>query len=459
MRRGFVLTMLTLALFLILVQMTVALRTERMKVSSWTQAMMVDRKLLYATDDAAEEVRYSYGIDAERAGNQLTLCDSFPANYSIDRCLRGYRDFLSGKYMTADLSFQFYNASGSPIDLSALPPDVVVQPYNMTYHYEDYAKRAMSIYCAPGGACKGSNISAVSFAYKFSAANFTWVPTVGNVSHYHWSPEAMGGGCTGDPNCLNFSLSVVDSRGYNFSCPSAVCNYSQFPSSRQSVLDIAMAPCWFQITLGNNNIIETKLHQPNYPDQPCGTGVNACTNFNFSTQNFDLELPGSIGVTDQNFGFSRTYPLPGENVSARELMLEIPLPNLNKESLCFSSNPSGVYAGGSGNKYVYGFRMVNTCPSQRITITNMTVSWVPNSSEKIEVIQINSTTVWSYNSVGTPTGRQVSGTKLDILDWTMDPGITTNITYFRFQQGMLHKNFTINFTFGDNSTAFALAYT
>jgi len=213
MRRGFILTLLTLVLFMILVQMAVQLRTERSRVSSWTQSMMVDRKMLYTTDDIAEEAKYIYGVRLERTGTRLAFYDTMPANYSIDRSLRGYRDFLLQKYLTADMSLQFYDRNRTAIDLTALDPSLITYPYNLTYRYGNNNKTVLSVYCAPSGPCRGADIESAELNYRFGSANFTWMPVAGNISHYNWNPRSLGN-CTGDPKCINFTLKLTDAAGY-----------------------------------------------------------------------------------------------------------------------------------------------------------------------------------------------------------------------------------------------------
>ena len=51
MRRGFVLTLVAFILFVTLVNMVMQMRTDRARVSSWSQDMLVARKLLYVTDE------------------------------------------------------------------------------------------------------------------------------------------------------------------------------------------------------------------------------------------------------------------------------------------------------------------------------------------------------------------------------------------------------------------------
>lgn len=59
-----------------------------------------------------------------------------------------------------------------------------------------------------------------------------------------------------------------------------------------------------------------------------------------------------------------------------------------------------------------------------ITISKMTVSWtIPTASPSIDQIHIEGTKVWDSNgTVGSPTGVQVSGVTIDIVDTVIVPG-------------------------------------
>lgn len=452
MKRGFVLTVIAFILFTTLVFMVMQMRVERQKVSSWAQDMLVARKLLYTTDDISDDVRLAYGVRIARSGIALTFTDTLPANYSIDRNLRGYRDFLQQKYTSSELSVQFYNTSGSAIALDQMPTDLVVRPYNLTYHYADYGQHQLSLYCAPNGYCNNTDIRSVSFEFTLPNSNFTWLPTAGNASHYAWSPNSLN--CSGQAACINFTLGITDSRGSKFSCPSSICNYSTFRSDQDSLLTVQMSPCWIDLRLGNNGITSINIRQSGNASASCNATLNSVISPTFPAQSYYLELPALVRVNDTNYNASRIYQLPGENISSRELTADVPSRVAYLDSECFNSDITGAYAGGSSYRYIYGVRFANVCTEKNIHITNITVSWVVNGGQHIEIVRINNTNVWHYDgSRGSPSGRQHSGTPIDILDWTIRPVTTIPLSYLRFQENMRNKNITLNLTFSDNSTS------
>jgi len=451
-KRGFVLALLTLVLFMSLLALVVNLRTERGKVSSWTQDMMDTRKLLYTTDDVAEDVRYTFGFRVERTGDQLRIYDRLPANYSVSQALKGYNDFVKTKYITPDMQADFLDDGGNVMDLDEIAPVIIVYPYNITYQYPNYGKRELSVDCGSGD-CNNSLLNRLDLEFNLTDTDFTDAPVPGNESSFNWAPVNLyNGDCTGD-SCINFSLVIRDRLGQVFTCPGPICNYTQFGLGSKSKLTIHAAPCWFSLRLADqdSNIFLVRMHEPGNENQNCSSNVTVITGMTFPSADFYLNLPGFIRVKDVNYNFTRTLNLPGENLSARSIDISNPAPEEN-QSECFNMDGDGAWAGGSSSRYVYGVQLSNTCDDRNIQVIKMNVSWVTDSSEQIEVVNINGTSYWVYNGAGYPDGRQNSGTELDIVDYTILPSSTVNITYFRFKDSMLNKTFTVNFTLGDGTS-------
>jgi|GEM_PF-3090142 len=452
-KKGFIFALLTLLLFTTLLALAINLRVDRGKVSSWAQDMIVTRKLLYTTDDIAEDVQFGLGTRVQRSGDTLIIYDHLPANFSLNTSLYGYDRFVKTMYLTPEMRVQFYDEAGNEISLNQMNPTIIIYPYNITYGYEDYGKRELSVNCQEE--CKNNLLNAVGLNFNLTDSNFTWNPVPGNESHYQWSPNFLYNGTCSWDTCINFSLVVRDSLGRSYTCPGPICNYNQFRTDKKSALSIQMTPCWLEVIFGNSedNIFLVRLHEPGNPDKECESDVNLETALDFPSSEYYLNLPGYVRVTDINYNASRVLLLPGENISARELRRSVEPPNYT-ESECFVWDASNVWAGGSEDRYIYGFRMSNSCTGRFLTITKVNVSWTPNTGQQIEVVNINGTSYWAYNGAGTPDGRQPSGTLLDMVDFSMYPLTSTNITYLRFASGnnMSGESFTIDFYFGDNTT-------
>lgn len=83
------------------------------------------------------------------------------------------------------------------------------------------------------------------------------------------------------------------------------------------------------------------------------------------------------------------------------------------------------------------------------TITAMTLNW--DNSNKIQQIFLNSTKIWSASGPGLPSGTQLSGTRLDILDYTMNPGDYFEMNKTQFDHGMEGSTLVLNIEFSDGS--------
>lgn len=83
------------------------------------------------------------------------------------------------------------------------------------------------------------------------------------------------------------------------------------------------------------------------------------------------------------------------------------------------------------------------------TMTEMTWTW--NNTKQIEQIFLNSTKLWSSSGPGTPIGKQSSGTVLDIIDYTMNPGDMFEMNKIQFDGPMGGTTLTISIEFSDGS--------
>ena len=109
---------------------------------------------------------------------------------------------------------------------------------------------------------------------------------------------------------------------------------------------------------------------------------------------------------------------------------------------------------GGGNKELRKIKIQNTGGAD-ITIDKITVWW--NNSNLIEEIKIDRDRVWSRNGPGTPTGKQPSGTELDIQDFVVGAGAgQLEIDKFKFDGDMTGATFIVLFTMTDASTKYVL---
>lgn len=86
-----------------------------------------------------------------------------------------------------------------------------------------------------------------------------------------------------------------------------------------------------------------------------------------------------------------------------------------------------------------------------IVIKEVTGWWGDDS--KIQTVKLGSN-VWTHNGTGSPSGKQSSGTVLDIVDTTINAGESISDTQLTFNGPVTTVNFIIKFTFADGSHAY-----
>lgn len=97
----------------------------------------------------------------------------------------------------------------------------------------------------------------------------------------------------------------------------------------------------------------------------------------------------------------------------------------------------------NGNQTLRGFVLENI-GTQPITINKITVWW-QDASGLIQEIRLGDR-VWANNGPGLPSGKQPSGTELDIEDLTIQPGISISDTWFKFNGPISVTNFVVKFS-------------
>lgn len=104
----------------------------------------------------------------------------------------------------------------------------------------------------------------------------------------------------------------------------------------------------------------------------------------------------------------------------------------------------------NGNKQLNGMIIKNIGPLP-ITVDKVTAWWGDNSL--IQSVKLG-TIVWAHNNIGTPIGKQSSGTELNINDFTLVGGQSESNTNLTFQGPVNTVNFIVKFTFTDGSSAY-----
>ena len=104
----------------------------------------------------------------------------------------------------------------------------------------------------------------------------------------------------------------------------------------------------------------------------------------------------------------------------------------------------------NGNKTLRNIKLTNNGGAS-VTIDKITVWWQGDSP--IQEIRLNSA-VWSHANTGSPSGKQPSGTELNIVDYTLGAGQSESDTWFKFEGPTSATNFIVRFQMSDGSVVY-----
>ncbi len=113
---------------------------------------------------------------------------------------------------------------------------------------------------------------------------------------------------------------------------------------------------------------------------------------------------------------------------------------------CLTVDVSGAYLQSWSLDRLRGLTLQNTCNGD-VTITSMTVSWSPDSGERMTQIRIEGDNVYTISQ---PALR--SGVFADIIDTVIPACSSFSLDWIRFNSNMDNKNFTLVFTMSDGTT-------
>lgn len=104
-----------------------------------------------------------------------------------------------------------------------------------------------------------------------------------------------------------------------------------------------------------------------------------------------------------------------------------------------------VYSGGKQLRQVYFTNNGNT----NAVIDKITIVW--NNGAEFDQLFMNNSKVWSSTGPGTPTEEIHSGTEMNIQNFTLIPGSTTELNKAQFDRNMAGTTLTMTVTFTDGS--------
>ncbi|MEK7183078.1 MAG: type II secretion system protein [Patescibacteria group bacterium] len=121
---------------------------------------------------------------------------------------------------------------------------------------------------------------------------------------------------------------------------------------------------------------------------------------------------------------------------------------------CFAPSAAGQVSFAVDESEFYGGKQLRdlyftNTGSTSVTIATIMFTW--DNSATLDQIFIDNGKVWSDAGPGTPSGVQPSGVTLDIQDFTMTPGQTSQLNKGQFSSAMGGATLTMTVTFTDGS--------
>lgn len=108
---------------------------------------------------------------------------------------------------------------------------------------------------------------------------------------------------------------------------------------------------------------------------------------------------------------------------------------------------SGQWFGGKQLRSVY---FTNTCADKTPVIEEMVFTW--DNGAQIQQAFIGSNKVWSSSGPGSPSGQQNTGTKLEVQNFSLSPGVQYELNKTQFTKAMSGSTISIKLIFTDGTS-------
>lgn len=279
MRRGFMLTAITVVLFMVLIDTALQYSESSAAYSETISAMIVSEKVSYTFDDITEDITQIVGLNVTQQASNLIMRDSIPG-VGIVNNLNLYENFFRSYYLTPEMTATFMNANDQQINLRALSTNITVSPFNLTYGYSDFGKNNLSIQIPLS---QSPGVQYVWYNLTVTSSNFT------NISQIAWSP-APPSCIAGSLGCIKFYLAVNDSMNNQYQ---PIYNYFNMTGTAGYVnVSFSNLNCSTEIRLGGQYLLNLTNH---------GCKISSQIGFNFNSSNLQLYFPEKLSINDINY--------------------------------------------------------------------------------------------------------------------------------------------------------------
>jgi hypothetical protein len=284
MRRGFMLTAITVILFMVLIDTAFQYSKSSSAYSERISEMIVSEKISYDFDDITEDISKIVGFTVTQQASDLIIQDSMPG-INITRNLALYENFLRSYYITPEMELKFMNANGQPITLNNLSNNISVTPFNLTYGYSDFGKNSLLMQVPLS---QSLGVQNMWYNISITSSNFE------NVSNITWNPAPLA--CMqGSQGCMKFYMAINDSNGTQY----IESNYNFFSTTLSAAyLNVSFVNpnCWIRVQVGSQYLLNLTNN---------GCNLTTQIGFNFNTSNLDLNFPEKLSIRDVNYNTSK----------------------------------------------------------------------------------------------------------------------------------------------------------
>ncbi len=280
MRRGFMLTAITVVLFMVLIDTAFQYSKSSSAFSKRISEMIVSEKVSYTFDDITEDITNIVGLRVTQQASDLIIEDSMPGA-NITNNLARYENFVRSYYLTPEIEAKFMNANDQQISLNSLSTNMYLSPFNLSYGYQDFGKNNTLIQVPLS---QSTGVQYMWYNISVTSGNFS------NVSGISWNPPPLP--CVpGTPGCMRFYLAINDS----FNNQYIGDTYTYFDmTQRAGYMNISFVnqTCYMEIQVANQYLLNLTNH---------GCNITTYIGFNFNSSNLGVYFPEKLSIRDTNY--------------------------------------------------------------------------------------------------------------------------------------------------------------
>jgi len=307
MAKGFVIAITIVLILVVMLLYTQNFAAKQTSDLSGIAQLLAGEKVTHAWSDVRDDIRRATDLFIEKIDNVAIFHDLLPAKIKLSDYLHNYGLFIQTYYETPDLDITFLTPGGQTMDLGDIPPEIMIMPQNIKYHYPDWEKRRLFV------SCPNPNITAfegVNIFLNFSNDVLTCTCHTGQKKDQcdadnSFAPKIRD--CTpGEYACIHLNINISDKNG--FFCDIINQYGSLDPTTGQySTWHLTLQSGSIDIPIGRKDIGNPDIINIIDIDLTTRTGltVNTTTALILNTSDFYISYLANIGVEAVNYNTSR----------------------------------------------------------------------------------------------------------------------------------------------------------